>query len=114
LQDSGTIDEVSLVPNARGFLIFSARGYIKRVREETFEAQRRGGKGKAAARLRENDALEQVVPVMAHDHVLFVTARGRAYCTRAYKLPEASRASAGTAMAQVGGAGVCVAGLGLV
>jgi DNA gyrase subunit A len=42
---------------------------------------------------------------MAHDHVLFVTQRGRAYSTKAYKLPEASRASAGTAMVQVGARG---------
>jgi DNA gyrase/topoisomerase IV subunit A len=38
---------------------------------------------------------------MAHDSVLLLTSAGRAYCTRAWRIPEASRTSAGTALAQV-------------
>jgi DNA gyrase subunit A len=58
--------------------------------------------GKAAARLKEEDSLEDVTSVHDHDHLLFFTTEGQAYALRAYEIPEASRTSIGTSITQVG------------
>lgn len=57
--------------------------------------------GKSAGRLRDNDALEDVLSLMAHDTLLFLSSSGRAFSVKAHKVPEASRTAAGTAVSQV-------------
>jgi DNA gyrase subunit A len=57
--------------------------------------------GKSIGKLRDNDALEEVMTLMAHDTLLFLSARGRAHSVKAYKVPEASRAASGSAISQV-------------
>lgn len=57
--------------------------------------------GKSAGRLRDNDALEDVLSLMAHDTLLFLSGSGRAFSVKAHKVPEASRTAAGTAVSQV-------------
>ena len=69
----------------------------------TYEVQRRGGKGKSGGRLRDTDALEEVVAAMAHDTLLLLGGNGKAYSLKAYKVPEGSRTAAGTALVQVRG-----------
>jgi hypothetical protein len=57
--------------------------------------------GKSSAKLRDNDALEDLLSLMAHDTLLFLSSAGRAYSVKAHKVPEASRAAAGTSLSQV-------------
>ena len=57
--------------------------------------------GKAGARLKDDDSLDEVAYVNDHDHLLFFTAEGRAYSLRAYDVPEGARTAIGTAVAQV-------------
>ncbi|KAL4439020.1 hypothetical protein ABPG77_006957 [Micractinium sp. CCAP 211/92] len=90
-----------VIPNAPSLVVYSRRGYIKRMRADTFGVQKRGGKGKTGARLKDDDSLDEVVYVNDHDHLLFFTAEGRAYSVRAYDVPEGGRTSVGTAIAQV-------------
>jgi DNA gyrase subunit A len=100
--DGGLDDDAALVPNVPSLLLFSRRGFIKRVPADAFGAQRRGGRGKAAAGARTKsgtDALEEVAAVMAHDRVMFVTESGRALVLPAYRVPEASRTAGGAALA---------------
>ena len=63
-------------------------------------AQHRGGRGVAGARLREGDGVEEVAPVMDHDTVLFFQPDGVCRSLKAHQIPEGSRTSAGTAIAQ--------------
>jgi DNA gyrase subunit A len=94
-------DDAALVPNVPSLLLFSRRGFIKRVPADAFGAQRRGGRGKAAAGQRTktgSDALEEVAAVMAHDRVMFLTESGRALVLPAHRVPEASRAAGGAAL----------------
>lgn len=65
-------------------------------------AQLRGGRGVAGARLREGDGVEEVAPVMDHDLVLFFQPDGVCRALKAHQIPEASRTSAGVAIAQAG------------
>jgi len=99
LTESGAIDDSALVADTEDLILYSRRGFIKRVHAEAFRVQARGGTGKAATRLRENDALAAVVPARSHDDVLVLTAAGRAYGVKAHRVPEASRTAAGTALA---------------
>lgn len=57
--------------------------------------------GKSGGRLRDNDALEEAVSCATHDALLLLAASGKAYSLRAWRVPEASRTSAGTSVAQV-------------
>ncbi|KAI8463558.1 MAG: DNA gyrase, A subunit [Monoraphidium minutum] len=98
---AGELREEDLVPDTPCLVTLSSRGYIKRQSPEVFEAQRRGGKGKSGGRLRDNDALEEAVTCTTHDSLLLLAASGKAFAVRAWRVPEASRTSAGTAVAQV-------------
>lgn len=90
-----------IIPNKPSLVVFSKKGYIKRISADAFSAQRLRGTGKAVARLKEDDSLEEVISVLDHDYLLFFTTQGRAYSLRAYDVPEGSRTSIGTAIAQV-------------
>lgn len=57
--------------------------------------------GKAGARLKAEDSLEDVVFVHDHDRLLFFTEGGQAFALKAYEVPEGSRTAQGTAIAQV-------------
>ncbi|PRW61571.1 DNA gyrase subunit A [Chlorella sorokiniana] len=90
-----------IIPNTPSLVVYSRRGYIKRMRADAFDVQRLGGKGKTGARLKDDDSLDEVAFVSDHDHLLFFTSEGRAYCLRAFDVPEGSRTSIGTAFTQV-------------
>ncbi|KAF8061304.1 gyrA [Scenedesmus sp. PABB004] len=96
----GEVREEDVVPNTPSLVTVSSRGYIKRMPSAEWEAQRRGGKGKSSGKLRDNDALEVLLSLTAHDSLLFISAVGRAHSVRAHRIPEASRASSGSAIAQ--------------
>ena len=65
------------------------------------DEQHRGGRGVAGTRLREDDTVEEVVPAMDHDTVLFFTADGVVRSRRAWQLPEASRTASGAPLTAV-------------
>ncbi|KAK9837232.1 hypothetical protein WJX81_000248 [Elliptochloris bilobata] len=94
-----TVEDVT--PNTASLLVFSRRGYLKRMRADLFSPQLRGGRGVAGARLREGDGVDEVAPVMDHDTVLFFQPDGLCRSLKAHQIPEGSRTSAGTAIAQV-------------
>lgn len=76
-------------------ITLSNRGYIKRLPLDTYKAQRRGGKGISATSVRSEDYSSDVVVTSVLAHVLFFTNQGRAFSTRVYHLPEASRQAKG-------------------
>ncbi|KAK9865144.1 hypothetical protein WJX84_006152 [Apatococcus fuscideae] len=95
------VSEEELTPNKPSLVVISKRGYIKRMAPELFSVQHRGGRGKAGARLRDNDSIEEVMHVMDHDHILFFTSDGIVRSRRAFQLPQGSRTSGGTPITQV-------------
>ncbi|WIA14237.1 hypothetical protein OEZ85_002775 [Tetradesmus obliquus] len=99
--EAAQLSEEDVVPNTPSLLTVSSRGFIKRMPSAAWEAQKRGGKGKSVGKLRDNDAMEEVLTLMAHDTLLFLSARGRAHSVKAYRVPEASRAASGSAISQV-------------
>jgi DNA gyrase subunit A len=75
----------------------SSDGYVKRVPLATFRAQRRGGKGKAAANLRENESMANLFVANTHDPVLFFTNLGNVFKLKIYEIPQANATSRGKA-----------------
>ncbi|MBI1308999.1 MAG: DNA gyrase subunit A [Proteobacteria bacterium] len=75
----------------------SSDGYVKRVPLTTFRAQRRGGKGKAAANLRENEEMANLFVANTHDPVLFFTNQGNVFKLKVWELPQATATSRGKA-----------------
>lgn len=73
-------------------------GYIKRLPEDTYKTQRRGGRGVAGLTTREDDFVEHLFITSTHDNLLFFTNQGRVYAMKAYEIPEARRQAKGTAI----------------
>lgn len=73
----------------------SHQGYVKYQPLNEYEAQKRGGKGKAATKMKDEDFIERLLVANTHDMVLCFSTRGRVYWMKTYQLPLASRASRG-------------------
>lgn len=73
-------------------------GYIKRIPENTYRLQKRGGRGVAALTTREEDFVEHLFITSTHDTILFFTNKGRVHSLKAYEIPEGRRQSKGMAI----------------
>lgn len=73
-------------------------GYIKRLPEDTYKIQRRGGRGISGMSTRDEDFVEDLFITSTHDHLLFFTNKGKVYTIRAFEIPEAKRQAKGTAI----------------
>ncbi|MGL9773976.1 MAG: DNA topoisomerase (ATP-hydrolyzing) subunit A [Sodalis sp. (in: enterobacteria)] len=73
----------------------SHQGYVKYQPLTDYEAQRRGGKGKSAASIKEEDFINRLLVANTHDTILLFSSRGRMYWMKVYQLPEASRGARG-------------------
>ncbi|MBJ7221756.1 MULTISPECIES: DNA topoisomerase (ATP-hydrolyzing) subunit A [unclassified Brenneria] len=73
----------------------SHQGYVKYQPLSDYEAQRRGGRGKSAARIKEEDFIDRLLVANTHDTILCFSSRGRLYWMKVYQLPEASRGARG-------------------
>jgi DNA gyrase subunit A len=97
----GDLSEEDLVPNDEVLVTISGRGYVKRLRSDTYRVQRRGGKGIRGQVLREEDALRHMVVANARDNILFFTNRGKVFQTKAYQIPEFDRTARGVPLINV-------------
>ena len=73
-------------------------GYIKRISEDTYRTQSRGGKGVSGHSTREEDFVKDIFVTSTHSHILFFTNTGRAFRIKCYSIPEAGRTAKGTAI----------------
>ncbi|RCJ20285.1 DNA gyrase subunit A [Nostoc minutum NIES-26] len=97
----GEIDERDLIANEKAIILLTEQGYIKRMPVNTFEAQSRATRGKAAAKVKDDDTVEHFLTCCDHDSVLFFSDRGVVYCLKAYQIPVGSRTSRGTPIVQM-------------
>ena len=89
------IDLEDLIPQEDVVVTLSHEGYVKYQVLNDYEAQRRGGKGKAATRMKEEDFIERLLVANTHDTILCFSTRGRLYWLKVYQLPLASRIARG-------------------
>jgi DNA gyrase subunit A len=73
----------------------SHTGYIKRQPASSYRSQRRGGKGRSASALKDEDFVEQLWVVNTHDTLLTFTSTGRVYWLKVYQMPEAGSGARG-------------------
>lgn len=73
-------------------------GYIKRMPEDLYRTQKRGGRGVAALTTRDEDFVEDLYITSTHDRILFFTNLGKVYSLRAFEIPESGRQARGTAI----------------
>ncbi|MEH1788137.1 DNA topoisomerase (ATP-hydrolyzing) subunit A [Nostoc sp.] len=101
LPGEGELDDRDLIANEKAIILVTEQGYIKRMPVNTFEAQSRATRGKAAAKVKDDDTIEHFLTCCDHDSILFFSERGVVYCLRAYQIPASSRTSRGTPIVQM-------------
>ena len=89
------IDIENLIAEEDMVVTLSHRGYVKRQPLSDYRAQNRGGRGKQAASMREDDFVDKLFVANTHDYLLVFTNRGRLYWIKVYQLPQATRAGRG-------------------
>ncbi|KAE8076288.1 hypothetical protein FH972_014950 [Carpinus fangiana] len=99
--DNGQLEDIDVIPNEEMLLVLSEKGYVKRMKPNTFNLQNRGTIGKSIGKLRVNDAMSDFIVCHAHDHILYFSDKGIVYSARAYKIPECTRNAAGTPLVQI-------------
>ncbi|KER01767.1 DNA topoisomerase (ATP-hydrolyzing) subunit A [Photorhabdus temperata] len=94
-ENTADINIEDLINQEDVVVTLSHQGYVKYQPLSDYEAQRRGGKGKSAARIKEEDFIDRLLVANTHDTILCFSSRGRLYWMKVYQLPEASRGARG-------------------
>ena len=93
----GKFSEEELIPEEESVILLTTENYMKRVPQNDFRRQNRGGKGKRGMTTKEEDVIAQILTANSHDFLLFFTNQGRLFRMKAYEVPQASLAAKGTA-----------------
>lgn len=92
----GEVDIEDLIAEEQCVYTLTEAGYIKRQLMDTYQAQRRGGRGISGMTRKEEDIVQEMFVGSTHDYVLFVTSLGRVFRLKGYTIAESSRTSKGT------------------
>lgn len=89
LEDEDLIEETDVL------ITLSNQGYIKRLPQDEFHAQKRGGRGVQGTGVKDDDFVRDLVSTSTHDHLFFFTNKGRVYRLKGYEIPEYGRSAKG-------------------
>ena len=89
------IEDESLIPVENIVVALTNKGYIKRMRTDTYKTQHRGGVGIKGMSTNEEDFAEKLINAKTHDYIMFFTNKGKVYRIKGYEIPEFSRQSKG-------------------
>ncbi|NQN53020.1 DNA gyrase subunit A [Streptococcus suis] len=89
LEDEDLIEETDVL------ITLSNQGYIKRLAQDEFQAQKRGGRGVQGTGVKDDDFVRELVSTSTHDRLLFFTNKGRVYSLKGYEIPEYGRTAKG-------------------
>lgn len=93
----GKFVEEDLIPDEESVVLLTAQGYVKRVLQNDFKKQNRGGKGRRGMTTKEEDVIDTIITANSHDYLLFFTNQGRIFRIKAYEIPQSSLVAKGTA-----------------
>ncbi|MBS4539320.1 DNA gyrase subunit A [Clostridium sp. D2Q-11] len=96
-----SIEEINvedMIEEENVVLTLTHYGYVKRLPENTYKIQHRGGRGVTGLTTRDEDFVEDILITSTHDNLLFFTSKGKVYTIRAFEIPEAKRQAKGTAI----------------
>lgn len=94
--DFEEIEDEDLIEEREMVITLTQRGYIKRVAQDVYQSQNRGGKGIIGLTTRDEDVIYDIFTTSTHSDLLYFTNQGRLYRLKAYRIPESSRQSRGT------------------
>ena len=90
-----TLEDEDLIEEEDVLITLSNKGYIKRLAQDEFRAQKRGGRGVQGTGVNDDDFVRELVSTSTHDSLLFFTNMGRVYRLKAYEIPEYGRTAKG-------------------
>lgn len=90
------IENEDLIPREDVIITLTASGYAKRMKQDVYKVQNRGGVGITGIKTKEDDDVWQILPTSTHDYLYFFTNLGRVYAIKAYQIPESSRQAKGS------------------
>ncbi|WP_312221910.1 DNA gyrase subunit A [Streptococcus parasuis] len=90
-----SLEDEDLIEEADILITLSNQGYIKRLAQDEFQAQKRGGRGVQGTGVKDDDFVRELVSTSTHDHLLFFTNKGRVYRLKGYEIPEYGRTAKG-------------------
>ena len=95
---SSDVDLEDLIAEEDMVVTITEGGYIKRVPADTYQEQKRGGKGKTGVNLKDDDGVDQVLVASTHDFLLIFSNFGKVYRIKVHQVPLGSRQARGTAL----------------
>lgn len=96
-----SIENEDLIPREDVVFTITTNGYAKRMKQDAYKAQSRGGVGMSGIKTNENDDVEFIIPTSTHNYLLFFTNKGRVYAIKGYHIPEASRTAKGLPLVNI-------------
>ncbi|RSI03233.1 DNA gyrase subunit A [Streptococcus sanguinis] len=90
-----SLEDEDLIEEADVLITLSNKGYIKRLNQAEFTAQKRGGRGVQGTGVKDDDFVKELVSTSTHDRLLFFTNKGRVYRLKGYEIPEYGRTAKG-------------------
>ena len=90
-----SLEDEDLIEESDVLITLSNKGYIKRLDQDEFRAQKRGGRGVQGTGVKDDDFVKDLVSSSTHDRLLFFTNKGRVYRLKAYEIPEYGRTAKG-------------------
>lgn len=99
--DPGEFTYEDLIPNEQMVIFMTSQGYIKRLHLDTFEQQKRGGRGISGIQTRGEDFIKHFIVTRSHARLLIFTSRGVVYSLKTYEIPETSRQAKGSSIANL-------------
>ena len=94
-QDHSDLQAEDLIPEEEVVVTLSHGGYAKAQPIDAYQAQRRGGRGRSATKVKDEDFIDKLFVANTHDTILCFSSRGKMYWLKVYKVPQASRGSRG-------------------
>jgi len=98
VNDPGELGVEDLIDDTEVVITLTKSGYIKSVASDAFKTQGRGGRGVTAAKLKDEDFVDQIVHTTSHSYLLLFSNRGRVFRLRGHEVPVKERQAKGTAI----------------
>jgi len=101
IEGTGTMTEEDLIPEVDVLVTVTTKGYVKRLPQDTYRTQHRGGRGVTGLTMRDEDVPLHMISANTHDYLLVFTNRGRVYQIKVHELPDAGRTAKGIPIVNV-------------
>jgi DNA gyrase subunit A len=95
VQDHSDLSVIDLIPSEEVVVTLSHGGYAKAQPIDVYEAQKRGGRGRSATKVKDEDFIDKLFIANTHDTILCFSSHGKMYWLKVYQVPQASRGSRG-------------------